>query len=67
MCNVKGFIRPGKGVYGLRYVKGGSVLLQDFMYSTKSPLFLNRKYVKIQTALQFNSELKLRKLYLKPD
>ena len=50
---VKGFIRPGAGVYNLRYVKSDSIALFFAMYKKDDNpiLFLRRKYDKISHVL----------------
>ncbi len=51
---VKGFIRPGDGVFNLNYVKGDSRKLFSAMYPSRlnKVLFLERKYNKIKLALE---------------
>lgn len=51
---VKGFIRPGDGVFNLNYVKGDSRKLFSIMYPARleRALFLERKYNKIKLALE---------------
>src|SRR3989338_1090731 len=50
LYDVKGFIRPGAGVFNLRYVKRDTIRLASVMYGRnqdKEVLFLRRKYDKI--------------------
>ena len=59
--NVRGFIRLGDGVFVLRYVKRDSEKLFEAMYRRKeNKLFLQRKYIKIKSALEFNKLLKIK-------
>lgn len=51
LYGVKGFIRPGSGVYTIRYVKNDSIKLFLEMYKKPGNLFLERKYVKIINVL----------------
>ena len=47
LFGVKGFIRKGKAVYNLRYVKGDTRKLFKTMYYDKHLLFLTRKREKM--------------------
>lgn len=58
LYGVKGYIAPGKGAYTIRYVKGDSRTLFKVMYYSDDLLFLDRKYNKIKTALDFDSQIK---------
>ena len=60
--DVRGFIKLGKGVYTLNYVKGDTRKLFDVMYGKKPALFLSRKYSKILSA--FERDEKFGKLFL---
>lgn len=48
---VKGYLHPGKGVVNLEYVKGDSKRIFAAMYYRNAPLFLNRKYRKLEKAI----------------
>jgi len=58
LYGVKGYLHKGKGVVNLEYVKGDSKKLFRAMYHGPNLLFLNRKYIKVKTALEKSSELK---------
>ena len=52
LYGIKGFIRPGAGVFVIRYVKRDSIKLFLEMYKNKNKvLFLRRKYDKMNTVL----------------
>lgn len=59
LYGVKGFIRPGKGVFVIRYVKRDAVCLSNAMYYAPNLLFLNRKYTKVKDAIEFDNTLKI--------
>ena len=52
LYDVKGFIRPGAGVFILRYVKNDTKKLFAVMYRKKNILFLKRKYIKMKTLIK---------------
>ena len=58
LYGVKGAIHKGDGVLNLRYVKGGSRKLISAMYYHDRLLHLSRKYIKIQTILGKDEEVK---------
>lgn len=52
LYGVKGFIRKGDGVFNLRYVKRDTKKIFEKMYHENNPLFLSRKYFKINSAIE---------------
>lgn len=56
--SVKGFIRKGKNVYNLRYVKGDTRNLFKMMYYDKRSLSLARKRVKMIEAFKKEEDMK---------
>lgn len=57
--DVKGYFHKGRGVINLEYIKGDSKKLFFAMYYSKNILFLNRKYIKIKSALEKDKDLGL--------
>ena len=58
LYGVKGYVCRGAGVYTIRYTKGDSRLLFQRLYYKKDLICLQRKYIKIKTALDFDEALK---------
>jgi hypothetical protein len=58
LYGVRGYLHKGRGVLNLEYTKRDSKRLFEVMYHSADILFLERKYDKMKTALEFdNSEL----------
>ena len=61
LYGVRGFIKKGDGVFELRYVKGDTIRLFKTMYYADNVLCLQRKYIKLKVALEFDARLNLNK------